>query len=89
MKDLSEDEENDLDSNQSEDEIDSNDNKSDNDLDNNLINNNIESNKIENLIKPKKKSKNVADFDEYHIDSSDEEVIQLIRLKVYLKLKFL
>ncbi|CAG2183618.1 unnamed protein product, partial [Oppiella nova] len=30
-------------------------------------------NKIENKLKPKKKSKNVAKYDEYVIDSSDEE----------------
>lgn len=34
----------------------------------------VDVNKVENKLRPKKKSKNVAQVDEYEIDSSDEEV---------------
>ena len=73
MKDLSEDEENDIESD-----------KSDNDLEilkpiNNESSQEVTESvekidKIENKMNPKTKSENLAKFDEYDIDSSDEEV---------------
>jgi len=79
---MSDDEENEINSGESDNEINLSDNNSENESQNN-INNNIENNQIENSIKPKKKSKNVAKLDEYEIDSSDEEVIEIICLNNY------
>jgi hypothetical protein len=69
---MSEDEDNDIESDKSDNELDLLEEK--NKTFEKVIENKGKTNKIENKMKPKKKSKNVAKFDEYEIDSSDEEV---------------